>query len=56
MSNWKRWPDQLNENFADLEHPNRFLYPDLNDGSLLILACDYSGEVRVHGPKADVHY
>ncbi len=47
MSNWKRWPDQLNEEFAGIEHPDRIVYPDLNDGSPLTLACDHSGE---HAP------
>ena len=45
MSNWKRWPDALlNEKFAEIEHPDRIVYPDLNDGSPLVLACDHSGE------------
>lgn len=44
MSNWKRWPDQLNEKFAEIEHPERIVYPDLDDGSPLVLACDHSGE------------
>lgn len=45
MSNWKRWPDdELNTKFAEIEHPDRIVYPDLNDGSPLILACDHSGE------------
>lgn len=45
MSNWKRWPDDLlNSNFADIEHPERIVYPDLRDGSHLVLASDYSGE------------
>ena len=45
MSNWKRWPDApLNEKFAEIEHPNHLVYPDLNDGSPLVLACDHSGE------------
>jgi hypothetical protein len=45
MSNWKRWPDApLNTNFAEIEHPDRIVYPDLCDGSPLVLACDYSGE------------
>lgn len=45
MSNWKRWPNTpLNEKFAEIEHPGRIVYPDLNDGSPLVLACDHSGE------------
>lgn len=45
MSNWKRWPgDPLNASFADLENPDRIVYPDLRDGSPLVLASDYSGE------------
>jgi hypothetical protein len=45
MSNWKRWPnDPLNSKFADIERPDRIVYPDLRDGSDLILASDYSGE------------
>jgi hypothetical protein len=45
MSNWKRWPNApLNEKFADIEHPDRIVYPDLRDGSPLVLACDHSGE------------
>ncbi|MDY3558557.1 hypothetical protein R5W23_005677 [Gemmata sp. JC673] len=45
MSHWKRWPDdELNTKFAEIEHPDRIVYPDLNDGSPLVLACDHSGE------------
>lgn len=45
MSHWKRWPDSpLNEKFAEIEHPDRIVYPDLNDGSPMVLACDHSGE------------
>jgi hypothetical protein len=45
MSNWRRWPDApLNTKFAEIEHPERIVYPNLNDGSPLILACDHSGE------------
>ena len=45
MSNWKRWPDDLlNSKFAEIEHPERIVYPDLRDGSHLVLASDYSGE------------
>jgi hypothetical protein len=48
MSHWKRWPDApLNTKFADIEHPDRIVYPDLRDGSPLVLASDYSGE---HAP------
>lgn len=48
MSNWNRWPDALlNEMFAGIEHPDRIVYPDLCDGSPLVLACDHSGE---HAP------
>src|SRR5262245_1299982 len=45
MSNWKRWPNTtLNAKFAEIEHPERIVYPDLNDGTSLVLACDHSGE------------
>jgi hypothetical protein len=49
MSNWKRWPptddpNTLNWQFASVEHPERIIYPDLRDGSHLVLASDYSGE------------
>ena len=45
MSNWKRWPNvPLNTHFAEIEGPDRITYPDLNDGSRLVLACDHSGE------------
>lgn len=45
MSNWNRWPDSaLNQMFADIEHPDRIVYPDLRDGSPFVLACDHSGE------------
>jgi hypothetical protein len=48
MSNWTRWPNApLNEKFANIEHPDRIVYPDLRDGSPLVLACDHSGE---HAP------
>jgi hypothetical protein len=48
MSNWKRWPDNpLNKSFGDIEHPERIIYPDLNDGSPFVIASDYSGE---HAP------
>jgi hypothetical protein len=48
MSNWKRWPGApLNTKFAEIEHPEQIVYPDLNDGSPLVLASDYSGE---HSP------
>ena len=48
MSNWKRWPDApLNAQFADIEHPDRIVYPELRDESPLILASDYSGEPRL---------
>lgn len=45
MSNWKRWADApFNSEFADIEHPDRIVYPDLRDGSPFVLASDYSGE------------
>ena len=45
MSNWNRWPGApLSAQFADIEHPDRIIYPDLRDDSPLILASDYSGE------------
>lgn len=49
MSHWKRWPptddpNTLNWQFASFEHPERIIYPDLRDGSHLVLASDYSGE------------
>lgn len=45
MSNWKRWENApLNSKFADIEHPDRIVYPDLCDGSPLVLGSDYSGE------------
>ena len=45
MSNWNRWPDApLNEIFAGIDHPDLIVYPDLRDGSPLVLACDHSGE------------
>lgn len=48
MSHWQRWLDSpLNTMFADIEHPERIVYPDLRDGSPLVLASDYSGE---HAP------
>lgn len=50
MSNWKRLPPNagihslINIKFGAQEHPDRIIYPDLNDGSPLVLATDYSGE------------
>ena len=49
MSNWKRWPpvddpNSLNWQFANIEHPERIIYPDIRDESRLVLASDYSGE------------
>lgn len=45
MSHWKCWPDApLNTNFAEIEHPEGIVYPDLCDGSPLVVASDYSGE------------
>jgi len=45
MSNWKRWTDSpLNSQFADIERPDHIVYPDLRDGSPLVLGSDYSGE------------
>ncbi|MCE9565830.1 MAG: hypothetical protein K8U57_27715 [Planctomycetes bacterium] len=50
MSNWKRLPPNggihsfINSEFGKQEHPNQIVYPDLNDGSDLVLATDYSGE------------
>jgi hypothetical protein len=56
MSNWNRWPNviedpnSINHQFAKAEspeHPDRFAYPNLRDGSDVVLASDYSGE---HAP------
>jgi hypothetical protein len=47
MSNWHRWtdnPNTINWQFGNAEHPDRFTYPNLRDGSRFILASDYSGE------------
>lgn len=45
MSHWKCWANSaLNAKFAEIEHPDRIRYPDLRDGSPLVLACDHSGE------------
>src|SRR5438552_5753056 len=53
MSNWHRWPsliddpNSINHQFAKAEsadHPDRFAYPHLRDGSDIVLASDYSGE------------
>src|SRR5262245_48102203 len=52
MSNWKRLPPDagvssfINVQFGAQEHPRQIIYPDLNDGSGLVLATDYSGEHR----------
>lgn len=45
MSHWKCWPGApLNMRFAEIEHPDRIVYPDLCDGSPLVITSDYSGE------------
>lgn len=50
MSNWKQLPPHagihsfINTKFGEQNHPDRVVYPDLNDGSDIILASDYSGE------------
>jgi hypothetical protein len=50
MSNWKHLPldagihSVINTQFGEQNHPDRIIYPDLNDGSDLVLATDYSGE------------
>lgn len=50
MSNWKSLPPDagidstINTRFGEQNHPDRIIYPDLNDGSDLVLATDYSGE------------
>jgi hypothetical protein len=50
MSNWKHLPPDagvhsvINAHFGEQNRPDRIIYPDLNDGSDLVLATDYSGE------------
>lgn len=50
MSNWKHLPPDagvhsfINTQFGQLNRPDGIIYPDLNDGSDLVLATDYSGE------------
>ena len=50
MSNWKQLPPNggihstINLKFGMQDHPDRIVYPDLNDGSDILLASDYSGE------------
>ena len=50
MSNWKYLPPDvgihsvINTQFGEQNRPDRIIYPDLNDGSGLVLATDYSGE------------
>lgn len=50
MSNWKQLPPDagihsvINKEFGELDRPDCIIYPDLNDGSDLVLAADYSGE------------
>lgn len=50
MSNWKSLPPDvgihsfINTQFGEQDRPDRIIYPDLNDGSDLVLATDYSGE------------
>ena len=50
MSNWKCLPSNrgihsvINSRFGGIKHPNRIVYPDLNDGSDHVLATDYYGE------------
>lgn len=51
MSNWKRWPDApLNAQFADIEHPDRIVYPELRDRSPLILASSLRPTTPVNTP------
>lgn len=50
MSNWKQLPANagiysfINSQFGAQNRPDRIVYPDLNDGSDIVLASDYSGE------------
>ncbi len=50
MSNWKQLPANagihsfINSQFGTQDRPDRIVYPDLNDGSDIVLASDYSGE------------
>jgi len=50
MSNWKQLPANagihsiINSQFGAQDRPDRIVYPDLNDGSDIVLASDYSGE------------
>jgi hypothetical protein len=45
MAIWKKLPgDWLNEKFASNDGINGFEYPNLDDGSTVVLASDYSGE------------
>lgn len=45
MSNWQRWPTApLNDSFANIEHPDRIVFPDLRDHTHFVVACDHSGE------------
>jgi len=48
MSHWQRLPNySFNTQFANIENPERIIYPDLRDGSTLVLGSDYSGEHAV---------
>lgn len=50
MSTWMRWDkSQFSADFAGVECPDKFIYPNLKDGSPLVLATDYSGEH--HAPE-----
>src|SRR5258707_5977914 len=50
MSSWKRLPPNggihsvINSEFGAQDRPDRIVYPDLNDGSDIVLGTDYSGE------------
>ncbi len=61
MSNWKSLPPSggihsvLNSEFGAQDRPDRIVYPDLNDGSDLVLATDYSGEHDAPYRRASVH-
>jgi hypothetical protein len=58
MSNWKRLPPNwgipscINSEFGAQDRPDRIVYPNLNDGSDIVLATDYSGEHE--GPEFGV--
>ena len=47
MSHWKHWEDDrsaISRQLGSVEQIGPFRYPDLHDGSYLMLASDYSGE------------